>query len=99
MKLSFKFKNIQSVPSDILSFFKEKFKKIEKITKKEGEAFVNVELIKNKETKENKGLYKVKIFFDTPKRSAIVIYGFGKNFYQAISKAFKKLSSLVKRSK
>ncbi|GBD34573.1 hypothetical protein HRbin35_00306 [bacterium HR35] len=97
MKIVYYLKNLKNLPQGVVDFIKRKSKKLEKIEEKEGEGILEIELRKDKETKEKSGIYKVKVIFDTPKRTANIIWGFGKNFYQAINDAFKKLYRSLRR--
>ncbi|MFZ8806202.1 MAG: hypothetical protein ACO2OW_01280 [Minisyncoccia bacterium] len=97
MKIVYYLKNLKNLPQDVINFIKRKSQKLSFIEKKEGEGILEVEIKKDKEVKEKNGLYKVKIIFDTPKRTANIAFGLGKNFYQAINDAFKKLIKNIKK--
>lgn len=100
MKIIYFLKNIKNIPQFIQKFIQKKVIKLEKLVSKEGGGLLEVEIGKTREIKEKKGMvYKVKLFFDTPKRSSLIVLGWGKNIYQAFNTAFKKLINLIKKKK
>ncbi len=97
MKIIYYLKNLK-ITKDISDFILKKAEKLKKfLGRKPEEALVEVELIKDKETRFKKGIYKVKIILDLPKKSLIVAKGIGKNLMSAISDGFKKLFRQIRR--
>jgi ribosomal subunit interface protein len=96
MKIIYFLKNIRLSQAGI-SFVKRQTAKIRRLLKKEKEALVEVELIKDKEVKAKEGVYKTKIILDLPRKSLIVAQGVGKNLFQALNDSLKKLKRQLRR--
>jgi ribosome-associated translation inhibitor RaiA len=96
MKIIYFLKNIRLSQAGIL-FVKRQTAKIRRLLKKEKEALVEVELIKDKEVKAKEGVYKTKIILDLPRKSLIVAQGVGKNLFQALNDSLKKLKRQLRR--
>ena len=91
MKIIYFLKNLK-ITKDLSGFILKKTERLKKFLKERTEeGLVEVELIKDKESKFKKGLYKAKIILDFPKKSLIVAKGIGKNLVQAINSSFAKL--------
>ncbi len=101
MKIIYYLKNIK-INKAVAEFIKRKTEKVSKLVKKEpkiDEGIVEVELRKDKEAKEKKGLYKVKIILDLPKKSLMVISSTGRNVFEAINTGFKRLISKIRKER